>query len=247
MNARRTNHAEASPQAWPIPAALAVSKNQGGWRGVGARTGAASRTRRARPVSSASHPGSAQPGNQGGSKGVIAQGQFEALQRAIFAKREQSLYVVLDGAQIDGLPRRLQGQDSACLFAGGLDPMLEAAAPHLVRLVPGSPAADMLREGWNSHWGIVLEVAESVDLAEVRNHLRRCLRVRGPDGSPLLFRFYDPRAFRVVIPTLDADSRKQFFGPIRGFYVEDREPATALYFSRDGGREPRPLPLGARG
>ena len=92
---------------------------------------------------------------------------------------------------------------------------------------------------------IVLEVAAGVDLAEVRNHLRRCLRVRGPDGSPLLFRFYDPRAFRVVIPTLDADSRKQFFGPIRGFYIEDREPGTALYFPRDGGREPRPLPLGA--
>ena len=101
----------------------------------------------------------------------------------------------------------------------------------------------LLEEGWNAHWGIVLLTEKGTTREVVRNHLRRCLRVRGPSGDGLLFRFYDPRAFRAVIPTLDADSRRQFFGPIRGCYVEDRRPDTALYFSRDGDRGPRQLPL----
>ena len=117
MNVVRARHAPASPAKWPIRPALAVTKIQGGWRGVAPRPGAAPRVRRGQTVCS-THAGSVQPGNQGGSKGVIAQGQFETLQRAIFARREQALYVVLDGAQIDGLPQRLKGQDSACLFAG---------------------------------------------------------------------------------------------------------------------------------
>jgi hypothetical protein len=177
---------------------------------------------------------------------VIPQGQYEALHRAVFGNATQAVYAVLDGAMIDDLPARL-GQlaaEAACLFEGALDPMLSAAAPWLVKLDPDSPATRLaLRDGWNGHSGIILVTDASQDLRTVRAHLRRVLRVRAPDGSSMLFRFYDPRAFRTVIPVLDAASRREFFGPLLGAYVEGRIPDNALYFARDGKPEPRTLPL----
>ena len=156
---------------------------------------------------------------------MIAQGQYELLQRAIFAHPGRSVYAVLDGAIVDNLPARLNrhAPDAMCLFSGQLDPMLEAAAPYMMELRADTDIAQMaLREGWNEHWGIVLVVDPGTDAYALRSHLRRNLRVTSPGGEPMLFRFYDPRAFRTVVPMLDADQRKAFFGPIQGCYIESR-------------------------
>jgi hypothetical protein len=177
---------------------------------------------------------------------VIPQGQYESLHRMVFGQPARAVYAVMDGAMIDDLPARLAqiAPDAACLFEGALDPMLSAAAPWLVKLDPDSAMTQMaLREGWNGHWGIVLVTDAGLDLRTVRAHLRRVLRVRAPDGSSMLFRFYDPRAFRTVIPALDAPARKEFFGPIHGVYAESRSPDSVLFFSRDGRAEPQALPL----
>jgi hypothetical protein len=177
---------------------------------------------------------------------VIPQGQYESLHRMVFGQPARAVYAVLDGAMIDGLPGRLAqvAPEAACLFEGALDPMLSAAAPWLVKLAPDSGATQMaLRDGWNGHWGIVLVTEAGLDLRTVRAHLRRVLRVRAPDGASMLFRFYDPRAFRTVIPVLDASARREFFGPIQGVYVEGRGPDSVLLFARDGRPEPRALPL----
>lgn len=179
---------------------------------------------------------------------VIPQGQYEALHRAVFGHPARAVYAVLDGAMIEGLPARLAkiAPDAACLFEGSLDPMLSAAAPYVVKLDPHGGATELaLKEGWNEHWGIVLLTDASLDLRTVRSHLRRVLRVSAPDGTSMLFRFYDPRAFRIVVPVLDAAVRREFFGPIHGFYVEGRTPASALFFARDGKPESRSLPLPA--
>ena len=177
---------------------------------------------------------------------MIPQGHFESLHRMVFAQPGRAIYAVMDGAMIDGLPGRLAqaAPESACLFEGSLDPMLSAAAPWLVRLAPGSAATRMaLHEGWNGHWGIVLATAADQDLRSVRAHLRRVLLVRAADGKAMLFRFYDPRAFRTVIPTFDPPTRREFFGPIQGAWVEARAPDAALYFARDGKADPQALPL----
>ena len=177
---------------------------------------------------------------------MIPQGQYESLQRLVFGHPARAVYAVMDGAMVDGLPGRLAqiAPDAACLFEGSLDPMLSAAAPWLVKLDPGSPVTQLaLRDGWNGHWGIVLVTDAGLDLRTVRAHLRRVLRVRAPDGSSMLFRFYDPRAFRTVIPVLDSPARKDFFGPIHGVYVESRAPDSVLFFAREGRSEPQALPL----
>lgn len=177
---------------------------------------------------------------------MIPQGQYESLHRLVFGHKARAVYAVLDGAMIEGLPERLGkiAPDAACLFEGALDPMLSAAAPYVVKLDPDSAATQLaLREGWNGHWGIVLVTDAGMDLRSVRSHLRKVLRVRAPDGASMLFRFYDPRAFRTVIPVLEPTVRKEFFGPIHGAYVESRAPDSVLFFARDGRSEPQAVPL----
>ncbi len=184
---------------------------------------------------------------QGGSLFVIAQEHYEALQRAIFNRSAHPVFAVLDGAIVDGLPALLKqhAPDAVCLFSGNLDPMLAAAAPYLLPMSADSGASTLtLRDGWNEHWGIVLSVDEGTDLYTLRSHLRRIFRVTAPGGESLFFRFYDPRAFRSVVPTLEGDQLKAFFGPIRGCYIEGRSPDSALYFSRDGDvKAPRHIPF----
>lgn len=184
--------------------------------------------------------------NAWGQAQVIPQGQYELLHKVVFGHRQRAIYAVMDGAMIEGLQDKLAQAkaESVCLFEGSLDPMLAAAAPYLVKLDPQSAATEMaLREGWNGHWGIVLLADGGMALRAMRAHLRRVLRVRAPDGSSMLFRFYDPRAFRTVIPVLDASARREFFGPIHGVYVEGRSPDSVLFFARDGRPEPQALPL----
>jgi hypothetical protein len=178
---------------------------------------------------------------------VIGQGQFELLQRAIFGQGRPA-FAVLDGAGIDDLPALLQqhAPEAMCLFSGELDPMLAAAAPYLVPLRNGSPVTQLaLRDGWNSHWGIVLVTDADTTLLALRSHLRRILRVAAPGGESMLFRFYDPRAFRTVVPTFDEQQHKVFFGPIHGCYVESRDTNQALYFARDNQQASAALPLSA--
>lgn len=179
---------------------------------------------------------------------VIETPQFDALHRIVFERGSDRVYAVLDGAMINQLPERLRaaGCDYACLFSGALDPLLEASAPHLVRLRAGDRFTDsVLHDGWNDHWGIVVRTAAGTDLYALRQHLRRYLRVSGPGGHAMFFRFYDPRAFRVVIPTFDNGDRRGFFGPIESFVVESPVADIALCYERDGHAEGRRIALGA--
>lgn len=185
---------------------------------------------------------------QGESVFVIGQEQYEQLQRAVFSQGQRPVFAVLDGAIIDDLPARLQRQapEAMCLFSGDLDPMLAAAAPYLLQLEPDSSATRLaLQDGWNEHWGIVLVADPGTDIYALRAHLRRILRVSTPGGESMLFRFYDPRAFRGVVPTFDAAQRKAFFGPIHGCYIEGRSSECVLHFARDGVEAPHQLSLAA--
>ncbi len=49
-------------------------------------------------------------------------------------------------------------------------------------------------------------------------------------GKSLLFRFYDPRALRVFLPTCSAQEVRQFFGPVASFHVEDESPESLIRF-----------------
>lgn len=177
---------------------------------------------------------------------MIDQAQVDALMRIVFNHEKRHVYAVLDGCVLAGLPQRLQssGCRCSCLFSGALDPLLELAAPWLVELPAQAPfTRTILRDGWNEHAGILLQTATEVDLYTVRHHLRRFLRVSGPAGAPMLFRFYDPRAFRITVPQLRPTDYKAFIGPLQGVFTEAEDATSVLHFTADGSTEGQRLPL----
>jgi hypothetical protein len=144
---------------------------------------------------------------------------------------EMQVYAVLDGAIIPDLLDRLYGlqPEFICLYRGELAPDLAEVAPYLVRLDPDDEFARwVIEEGWGKSWG-VFAVSDG-DMYAVRQHFRRFLIVRDPEGKPLYFRYYDPRVLRVYLPTCNADELRTVFGPLACYLLEDADPGVALRF-----------------
>lgn len=171
---------------------------------------------------------------------------LHALRRQLFADPGRKAYAILDGCQIDDLPAWLKSSQvtCACLFDGPLDPMLEAAAPQIVMLASDQPMTEaILREGWNKQWGVILLTPARVDIGVLRQHLRALLMVDLPGGRHAIFRFYDPRAFKAVLPHLNPQQRSALFGPISAWFMQGNSVDTALCFEPGRGTEGRELQL----
>jgi len=160
----------------------------------------------------------------------------EAIRRALFARPEHRLYAVLDGAAFEGLPAVLQryGVEHVCLLRGELDPELAQVAPYLATVPPDSEfAAYLLEQGWGDYWGLF--VRSACDFRTLRMHLRQLLEVWDPEGTPLYFRFYDPRVFRVFLPTCDDEQLEQIFDDVvEAFFTEGEDASQLLRFSLGG-------------
>jgi hypothetical protein len=161
------------------------------------------------------------------------EGRGAALRRALFSRarieagaREARpgsappppvrVYALLDGARAPNLLASLaeRGESAPrCLYSGELQGEDAELAPYLVPFAPGSGVAEWLsEEGWGDHWGVyLLSPAAPEQLAA---HLRSFLRVSGPDGAGLGFRFYDPRVLRPSLETLDAHQTATLFGGV---------------------------------
>ena len=106
-----------------------------------------------------------------------------------------------------------------CLFAGQLAPALRETAPYLV---PLHDAEELLaawrKDGIGQSWGIFLR--SSMETPRIRKHLRKFLLAKLPDGRQVLFRWWDPRVFRVYLPTCEADDLKSWFEEVDEFICE---------------------------
>jgi hypothetical protein len=110
---------------------------------------------------------------------------------------------------------------------------MQEVAPYLVRLRDGEPFTEwVLRSALGHHWGVVLRA--TAELAVLERRYRKLLRVRGPDGEPLFFRFYDPRVLRTFLPTCEHDELETWFDGVRYYYAEAAEPGVLLRFGTDG-------------
>jgi hypothetical protein len=141
-------------------------------------------------------------------------------------------WAVLDGARVERLVREIesQGVSAACLLAGELDPSMARAAPYLVELERDSDFFRWLLErGWGRSWGIFVRFAG--DLTALRRHLRGFLQVRVPDGRTVYFRYYDPRVFRLYLPTCNAVETATVFGPVGAYAMESEDGRELLVFS----------------
>jgi hypothetical protein len=122
-----------------------------------------------------------------------------------------------------------------CLYAGALSQKLERVAPYLVQLEFGDPQTiRLVNRCWGQSWGTFLRCGTTIKT--LRKHLRKFLRVTGPMGKPLVFRYYDPRVMRVFLPTCSGHQLDQMFGPIECISCENRDPDRLIEFTLNADR-----------
>jgi hypothetical protein len=72
-------------------------------------------------------------------------------------------------------------------------------------------------------------------IAEVRRHFRNFLQAMLPNRRVALFRFYDPRVWRVYLPTCNADELARWFQMVEEFVAETPDGQGMIrYVLRDG-------------
>ena len=149
-------------------------------------------------------------------------------------------YVLLDAA---GFERgRAEFPDSIfavteCLFTGDLEEELEDVAPYLALLASTSAdvkiAIDALLQ---RHLAILVILREpSLPFTALHRHFRKLNVVYGPSGSPMFFRYYDPRSLLEVLQVLDAAQRRAFFGPVESLVFVDAAQRLLVCMSDDDG------------
>lgn len=161
--------------------------------------------------------------------------QIDAIKRMLFDDDSLAVYAVLDGASMHDLPYLLDEHEveNVCLFSGRLDPEVAETAPYLARLIEDSDFLRLILErGWGHHWGILALIPAELSFNNVRKHFRTFLRVRGPDGEPMLFRYYDPRVLRIYLPTCDEEETETVFGPVTCYLAEDEAGSSVVRFWR---------------
>jgi hypothetical protein len=161
---------------------------------------------------------------------TIGPQQIERLNARLWPDEEHAAFALLDGAGIPNLLDKLHdegGPEFECLYMGELAPDMAEVAPYLVRLVPGSAFLDWVFSGWGQHWGVFAVLPASLDLSAVRRHFRKLNIAYGPNGNPLLFRYYDPRVLGVFASTCDNFQLQNLFGPVAHFVTEGENPDQA--------------------
>lgn len=169
---------------------------------------------------------------------IIGPQQIERLTARLWPDEEHAAFALLDGAGIPNLLDRLYddgGPEFECLYMGELAPDMAEVAPYLVRLVPGSAFLEWVFSGWGQHWGIFAVLPADLDLPAVRRHFRKLNIAYGPDGNPLLFRYYDPRVLGTFLFTCDAQQLISMFGPVSHFLLEGASPEDGLTLSLANG------------
>ena len=162
----------------------------------------------------------------------------EKLFEGLVHDEEETLCAMLDGASVPDLLERLHAEPSIereCLLRGTLEPDMKQVAPYLVKLEPESEFAQwVVGTGWGNHWGSF--VTSRQGFRKLRNHLRALTLVHRRNGTPLYFRFYDPRVMSVFLPTCSPAQLKQMFGPVDAFLAEN-EAGDAMSIFRFNGAE----------
>ncbi len=160
----------------------------------------------------------------------------QKLKQQLFGERTR-VYAALDGASVPDLPIKLHEMRPrhVCLYRGELEPDLAWVAPYLVQLMPETAFTDwLLTEGWGKHWGIFAH--SMMKMPEMRKHFRSLLTVHDEKGSPMLFRFYDPRVLSWFLPTCKSDELEKVFGKTTKYFTENEETNNLSVFRLENGQ-----------
>ena len=148
------------------------------------------------------------------------------------------LYMVMDAAHDPLIHDRLTelGEDIEVrsLYQGDVGASLAHVSPYLLRLRDAEDGAWFFAgAGHGRSWGVYLVAA--LELEDVRRHLRKFNLVYREDGTPLVFRFHDPRVLRRFLPTCTAAELQRFFGPLDAFLAEAEDGDALIRFTLRGG------------
>lgn len=157
----------------------------------------------------------------------------EKLSQHLFSKVAR-VFVILDGAQIPELRMKIYEMQPVnhCLMSGELEPDMAEVAPYLVRLFPNTPFTEwVLEECWGKDWGIFVQTRETV--IEMRKHFTSLLTVYDEEGSPMLFRYYDPRVWRKFLPTCESNEINTLFGKVDTFLVESEDKENLIRYEKN--------------
>jgi hypothetical protein len=142
------------------------------------------------------------------------------------------LCAILDAARDTRIYSRLAEPEVevVSLFRGEKAQELATVAPYLVALHRDDSFTDwFFTYGWGNSWGIIIE--SSVGLADLKRHFQSFIMVYDEEGKPLFFRYYDPRVFRIYLPTCNEGEFETVFGPVSSFYVEGEEADTLMHYA----------------
>jgi hypothetical protein len=151
--------------------------------------------------------------------------------RSVEGQPPQGTYAILDAARNDKIYQMLANTDiePLCLYKGDKATELASVAPYLINLKRKDSFTDwLINNGWGRSWGIFLRSLASIK--ELQRHFRQFLMVYDEEGTPLYFRFYDPRVLRVYLPTCNESELQTVFGPVNHFYVEGKEENQLIEF-----------------
>ncbi len=110
-----------------------------------------------------------------------------------------------------------------------LDDGIRVAA-YVVQLPPHARLLDVLiKDGWSRGWGFYCTSAGGLD--EVCVHFRNFVTLYTPGGTPLTFRFWDPRVLRASTPAFLPQEALDFFGPLTRIVVEGEKAEMAVEYS----------------
>ena len=120
------------------------------------------------------------------------------------------------------------------LYQGDLGERLAHVSPYLLSLREDQPGSRWFAgAGFGQSWGLFITTPVGFD--ELRRHLRKFNIVYRENGTPLVFRYYDPRVLRRFLPTCTSGELRRFFGPIESFLTETEEADALFRFTLRGG------------
>lgn len=137
------------------------------------------------------------------------------------------LYALIDACDTPSVPQRARDavkvggtSRAVSLYKGRAEDEMWAIAPYLFAV--DTDTFDWISSSlWSEPWGCV--VLSDATTEELRQHFRRFLTIRTPEGADWYFRFYDPRVLRTYLATCTAAEIADFFGPVRAFGITNPE------------------------
>ena len=138
----------------------------------------------------------------------------------------EAVFSVLDPLRDARIPAFLDASGERFI---PLDDGVRVAA-YIVQLPPHARLLDVLvKDGWSRGWGFYCTSAGGLD--EVCGHFRNFITLYTPAGTPLTYRFWDPRVLRASVPAFLPQEAVDFFGPLTRLVVEGEKTEMAVEYS----------------